>query len=652
MFKRLIILFIAISIILTGITIYPRHASAGGGFLDINIESPQQIIKDIWSFIKDVLLVALKQRLIANLTDRTVDWIQNAGNPRVVGSYYEDVFKESLNAALGDAALEIGAGELCSPIDWGVSLQLQLAKPQTLSERVDCTLSDVISNVEGGIESFQKSFETGGWVGYQEIMEPQNSRWGVALLTQEELLRRQSERQGTARYEAEVGQGFIGVKRCLQWKCVADSPQEALEAGCRYIGETISGNDYYSESPDLKPYSGIEDRPAGSGWRCITGETVSPGKMLGDAVAQNMEIEGLSIVNADDVAPAIAAIVNAAINRVIKEATEGISYAVGRSTATQNCDELDSPALQKICETNQAVSRATEVAMTPFKALVGAAEPLDSCLTLRSKRVISVAQAINCIEDAVTERKEGGKKSEARRVGKDCIKSSMQATYYVSMDDARECVQKSGVLPYEYRGYENDLIECVNGLKESMPDELKTALEDIKSSLEDTKTALDNLSGKPEIIGTMLNLIDRAILDIAQPELTFESLGTTSEALSTIKTSLDEWDYDEDEVSSEDVETAKNKVTAVSDSISDILPDFEMALEGRKVMLGNPVRASGEFRGLPCIKTSVNNEYSKNEIKLCLMATKRQSEYVDVKYVAECREKIITRARMEERESQ
>ena len=229
--KAIICLLLACVILGAGI-VYPRRAHAVAGVLDVNIMDVEVIAKDLITLVVDTLVQVMKQRIIGQLTDRTVAWIQNEGDPRMIGSYYDDVLKDSFQAAVGDVAIELGYEELCKPMDWGISLQLQLVKPETLSKRVECTLDDIVANVKGGIDSFERSFTSGGWIAYQEVLKPQNNAWGVEMLTHEELVRRESERKAETEYQASVGGGFLGVKRCTKWQCKAATPWEAQAMDC------------------------------------------------------------------------------------------------------------------------------------------------------------------------------------------------------------------------------------------------------------------------------------------------------------------------------------------------------------------------------------------------------------------------------------
>ncbi|MFH0712323.1 MAG: hypothetical protein V2A55_00465, partial [Candidatus Jorgensenbacteria bacterium] len=161
--------------------------------------------------VERVFLAVLKTRILDVMVDQTINWIGGGGSPKFVtnlGGFLEDVGQ----AAVGDVAQEIGLGDLCTGID-PVRLRMQLETP-IFSQRVSCTLDDVVGN----IERFADNFQSGGFIGYQELLKPQNNRWGLEIMASSEAERRQAEAQANSSQEISTGGGFLSTKKCLEWE--------------------------------------------------------------------------------------------------------------------------------------------------------------------------------------------------------------------------------------------------------------------------------------------------------------------------------------------------------------------------------------------------------------------------------------------------
>ena len=291
-------------------------------------------------FLKDVVLTQFKKRLLDRLVDETVRWIQGEGEPQFI-SDPNKFYKDIRQAAIGDIALDIGASELCyEPQQF--RLQFQLKQP-VFSERVACTLDDIVGN----IAAFKDNFANGGWIAYQETLKPQNNPAGLELLTQQEVMRRTSEAQLTAGYESTVGSGFLGQKRCLKWKATKDIYDYEK-------GDEISGSEFYRDTPgpNSMKYTGKTELLS-NGWRCADSETITPGRVASEAITKALGSEYEFIANAENLSAYGAAILNALMNRVIKMGSEGLAYA---TKTEKSCEDFEDPILRRICESEAAES--------------------------------------------------------------------------------------------------------------------------------------------------------------------------------------------------------------------------------------------------------------------------------------------------------
>ncbi|MEX1014251.1 MAG: hypothetical protein WDZ80_03775 [Candidatus Paceibacterota bacterium] len=300
-------------------TVLGGGAASGSSVPTEDVKAKQEQSKTTClTILRDSLISNLKKRLLDTITDETIKWIQGEGSPRFVKNPL-GLIKDAGNAAIGDTIQDIGAGDLCYPSARS-RLIMQIETP-VFSERVSCTLTGVLGNLNTSINDFRNDFRSGGWLAWQETMKLQNNRWGVEALTQNELQKKTNERTAIAEYEASVGGGFLSQKRCAEWTKVEGEEQ----------GVFLSGVDYYFKAPgntgmdEGVEYNGLTDQPAGSEWRCTDVETITPGSTIGRLTSDALGAEFDYIINASDVGTFTAAIIDAAINRLARESSEGLA---------------------------------------------------------------------------------------------------------------------------------------------------------------------------------------------------------------------------------------------------------------------------------------------------------------------------------------
>jgi hypothetical protein len=246
------------------------------------------------SFIRQTL----KKRLLDVLVDQIIQYIQGGGKPQFVTDW-RGFLEDAGNAAAGDFVQSIGAGFLCSP--FSLQLQLALLPVPKFSERAECTLDNIVSN----IEAFHADFRNGGWIAYGAAWQPQNNFYGLLAISSTKLATEREKAAGAAFNEANAGQGFLSAKKCK------------TDAQGREV--------------------------------C---QIVTPGSTLGNVVAKAVGSDIDFILSAEQLSDYVSAIANAAINRVI---AEGLSAATTRNApprgfipigTTGNCAGLTGPALE------------------------------------------------------------------------------------------------------------------------------------------------------------------------------------------------------------------------------------------------------------------------------------------------------------------
>ena len=366
MFKKTIVVSLLFLMILSGV-IYPLRAHALFGIIDLDMDVPQ-LLRDIVDFIIDTIFETLKQRLLDTMTNQIIEWISGGGEPRFV-SDFGGTLGDAFDAAVGDTVIELGYSELCySPMQF--KLKMQLTQP-VFRNQVSCTLDDVVGN----IAAFKNNFTNGGWIAYQETLKPQNNPAGLELLTQQEFLRRVSDKENVARYEATIGSGFLGQKRCIKWVATIDvegMEESGLAVPSAYgnLGSSVSVGDdnwkpeFYTKTPLGIEYVGKTDTPGTGEWRCTNSETVTPGKVAADSITKLMIDSPIEkIISADQLSQYLGAIINAGINRLFKEGGEFLSKGLANMTKTtgeETCEDFEDEGLKAACYSSKAASNAKE----------------------------------------------------------------------------------------------------------------------------------------------------------------------------------------------------------------------------------------------------------------------------------------------------
>ena len=270
----------------SGQAIMPAAGSAG---LFVPVHDPAILINDITEWSLDeafkIALASLKKRILDMMVDQIVQWVQGGGDPKFV-SDWGGLVKDAANAAAGDFVKELGLGFLCKPFNF--QIQIALSPVKKFSQRADCTLDDIVKN----IDNFYADFRNGGWIAYSQVWKPQNNFYGVYLMGLDEMISRTSSAAKAAENEAVAGGGFLSTKRCVQKEVVGRGPR----------GEPIYG-------------------------KCIKEEIVTPGKTIGDTVAKAVGADIDYIVNANDLSDYVGAIADALINRIIMEGVNGLRGA-------------------------------------------------------------------------------------------------------------------------------------------------------------------------------------------------------------------------------------------------------------------------------------------------------------------------------------
>ncbi len=306
--KKIILIIIISSLIFSSSGFFTRPAKAipvevavdpyatGGWVATVvgwALEAGRWIKEDLMMALRD----AIVKRIVDLMVDQTVAWIQGGGTPQFVTNW-QGFLRNAAQAAVGDVVLQTNAAFLCSPFKLQVKLLL-LPVPK-FSEGVKCTLDDIVEN----IDDFYKDFEKGGWIAYNEAWQPQNNYYGTIMLVRDEMLVKAALSKEAAEKEAMAGKGFLSVKRCkggISAEEMKTNPDEY-----RNFVKDYKGN--YCDPKDL--------------------ENTTPGDIVGAAAAKAIGAQQDWIVNVKSI---VSALVNAVINRLVKEGLSAMISSIQES---------------------------------------------------------------------------------------------------------------------------------------------------------------------------------------------------------------------------------------------------------------------------------------------------------------------------------
>lgn len=229
---------------------------------------------------------ALKRKLLNMIVDQIVVWIQGGGDPKFITDW-PGFLKDAVDQAGGDFIQRLRLSQLCSA--FGPRLSAGFIPIPKFSDRSACTLSQVGAN----LDNFLNDFRQGGWVAWQEmILKPQNNIYGAYLMAWDQYEIEQSAAAKAAQSEAQAGQGFLGVKRCLD---------PIFDADGKSIG-------------------------------CAKSEIITPGKAVGDLASEAIGSDIPYLMTAKDFGTYVAAITNALLNRMFAEGVGLLHSATSGTT--------------------------------------------------------------------------------------------------------------------------------------------------------------------------------------------------------------------------------------------------------------------------------------------------------------------------------
>jgi len=253
----------------------------------------------------------LKKKLLDMLVDDIVKWIQGGGKPRIVTDWKGFLGNAADQAGGQFVDKYLGLGLLCGK--FALQLRFVLVAPRTFDTAVRCTLSDMGKN----IGNFFNDFTQGGWKNWIDVTETQGNIYGTYLTLLDQKIGLEAQAAQSAQNEGVSSSGFLGDKVCIKRQC----PNRAT-----------------NQSGPVENYPGTGgwkqdelDQGEGNFCECLQWETRTPGKILGDAASKAMGKDIDWLISSKEFSEYIGAILDAVINRTVKEGMLALKTSGGSS---------------------------------------------------------------------------------------------------------------------------------------------------------------------------------------------------------------------------------------------------------------------------------------------------------------------------------
>jgi hypothetical protein len=259
------------------------------------------------TFFKDCILIplakAMAQRVLANITNSLVTWIQTGfhGSPGFVTNI-DDLISNSANEAIGQYINGSALSFLCQP--FSLQVRIALANEFSPQQYQGCTLSQINQNIKN-FGNTEKAWNN--WL--QVSTEPANNQYGAYVETSGILSNALNAQANKLNNMVNRNGGFLDYQVC-------DS------------GYTVQ---ITSHASDGTPYTNYKPATASTpGAVCGHWTTTTPGKTVSDALGAKFGSEYTQIGISDDIDQILGALVNEMVNKTIT----GVGGLLGGHTQT------------------------------------------------------------------------------------------------------------------------------------------------------------------------------------------------------------------------------------------------------------------------------------------------------------------------------
>ncbi len=374
-FKKIVSSFVLVSLMgfyfVSPFTIKKADAFLGIGDITFNTTMGDipRFLYDVGKKILEAGLRKLKKRMLTQIQNDLVNWVQNGGEPRFIkdtGKFIKDNAQYATISSIDKFFSQRGT-DICSPFK--ANVQLLVNRTKLLREdQIRCSLGDIKDN----LSNFAENFEDGGWTTWLKLHESRNTLPGVYLASSQLIGAEAAIAGNTAVAKISAGKGFLDQKKCSVAKyahytlefyendgTLREVTLEDVPGARNILNGANFEYDWVTIWPQITGELGISisdvniptsrlvptgeftttpiDPPGNTppGATCGKEEIITPGSIVGEWVGGGLEKLGIdSLIGANDIASILDAVLDAAINRA---AREGLSYMKsGRGSYTQS----------------------------------------------------------------------------------------------------------------------------------------------------------------------------------------------------------------------------------------------------------------------------------------------------------------------------
>lgn len=223
-----LIIFIVLAVFTTSFAYKPKTAFALLGSAGVLTNPIDLALKET---ALDRIGWMLANAVLSQISASIVNWINSGfdGSPAFVTDFKRfltDIADEELGKLI-----EEDLPLLCESFSFKVKFSLALQTP--FKDKISCTLTDVVGNVDSFISG---NFNEGGWKGWFELTtKKRNNSYGAYLLATAELDSRIAGKQAIELFKVDQGDGFLSLKTCI----VQDSDGKCLQSQITLPGKVI-----------------------------------------------------------------------------------------------------------------------------------------------------------------------------------------------------------------------------------------------------------------------------------------------------------------------------------------------------------------------------------------------------------------------------
>lgn len=180
----------------------------------------------------DSIAKGLIRIVIENIVQSTLTWINNGfeGNPAFVTDP-QQYFTDIASGVAGDFIAGTDLNFLCSPFQTQIRIALQ--KSHTRPGRFQCTLTEVVGN----IDNFYNNFDEGGWDGWFAMTQNnRNNPYGTYLDAKLELDDRIANAIGIQNKQLDWNSGFLSLSDCVEYETIDGGEAGPIQGNCKKRG--------------------------------------------------------------------------------------------------------------------------------------------------------------------------------------------------------------------------------------------------------------------------------------------------------------------------------------------------------------------------------------------------------------------------------